>query len=98
MELRALIDQWIEEKLELHINQFDYSKQTIIEIGQMIESMFSSGLFMLGNSYLPVLELIIHKLKSKEYKVAVGRSESISYYQLFEVAVDYYHLREVRYL
>ena len=48
MELRTLIDQWIEEKLELQINQFDYSKQTIIEIGQMIESMFSSGLFMFG--------------------------------------------------
>ena len=97
MELRTLIDQWIEEKLELQINQFDYSKQTIIEIGQMIESMFSRGLFMLGNSYLPVLELIIHKLKSKEYKVAVERAEAISYYQLFEVAVDYYHLRDYIY-
>ncbi len=97
MSIRELIDVAIEKELQLQIELFDYSKQTIIELGEAVEIVFAQKMFMLGNSFLPLLELIIDRIMKKEFKIDNKNSDLLSYYKLLEVAGDYHSLRDYIY-
>lgn len=97
MEIRAQIDNLIEHEFNRQLELFNYSKQTIIELGEVIEMIFASNMFLQGNSILPVLELIISKLAAREYTKDKADNDPISYYKLFEAAKEYHVLRDYIY-
>lgn len=97
MGLREIIDEAIENKLQMKIELFDFSIRTIIELGEIVEFFFSQGMFMLGNKFLAVLQLIIEKLKTKEYTINAKENEWDSYFELLDVATEYHILRDYIY-
>lgn len=97
MNIIEVIDNAIEKELDKQLEKFDYTEQTIIELGVAIEIMFAEKKFMLGNSFLPLLEIIIEKLMRKEYKRDKRNNDLLLYYKLLEVAGDYHILRDYIY-